>query len=159
MSELALRCVRAGDSAEIFLVYGEYTSRSRFAHVLGYVGGRIDAGRWRSERVLVERTPKESVALVSEMGDWSAGSHFVRPSGRAAYQPAEHSIVGPIDSDAEDRVYDLVKRWVHWENGILRLELEDVGSLFSNGSAELGPVDPATVSELQSIWQLSARRA
>jgi hypothetical protein len=46
--------------------------------VVAYVGGSPDGTRWRAERILVERTPDESVALVTEMGDWSAGHTFAR---------------------------------------------------------------------------------
>ena len=137
-------------------VYCQYTSRAKLIHVLGYLGGRLDTGTWRSERILVERTPKESVALVTEMGDWSAGSTLVRRTGRGEYEPAKRNIVGPINSDVDDRIYELVNRWVYWENGILRLKLGDLSSLFSTGSANVGAVDLATVSELHSIWLLSA---
>ena len=156
MSELALCCRRSRDTAEMLAVYCEYTSRAGLVHVLGYLGGRLGTGIWRSERVVVERTSEESVALVTEMGDWSAGSNFVRRSSHAGYQPAERSIIGPIDSDVDDRIYELVSRWVYWENGILHLRLEDVGSQFSNSSVEIGPIDATTVSELQSIWLFSA---
>jgi hypothetical protein len=156
MTRLALSRRRSGDSADDIAVYSEYLSRENRPHLLAYFGGRLGPGRWCSERILVERSLDESTALVTRMGDWKAGSTFVRRSGSSRYEPAECEIVGSIDSDVEDRIYELVNRWVYWEAGILRLKLENVGSEFSDRVAEVGGVDATTVSELRAIWMLSA---
>jgi hypothetical protein len=155
MSELALYCHCLGDAVDLIAVYSQYTSCTGLPHLIAYVGGSPDGRRWRAERVLLERTPDESVALVTEMGDWSTGHTFARSSEAAEYRPAQRRIVDPVDFRVDDRIYDLVNHWVYWDNSILRLKKENVDAGLSTGLAQSGPVDASTVAELRSIWLIS----
>ena len=155
MCELAVCCHCSGDAVDLIAVYSRYTSRTGLEHLVAYVGGSPDGIRWRAERVLVERTSAESVALVTEMGEWSAGRTYARPSESAEYSPALRRIADPVDPHVDDWIYNLVKHWVYWDNGILRLKAENVGARVSAGSAQSGPVDTSTVAELRSIWLTS----
>lgn len=156
MDELALYCTRSGDAVEFIAAYVRYASRIGLPHVVAYVGGSPDRRRWRAERILIERAPDESVALVTEMGEWSAGEAFVRPREELEYHPAARRPADLVDPEADDRIYDLVNHWAYWDEGVLRLQVENVGSAFAAGDvARVGPVDDATIAELRSIWLTS----
>jgi hypothetical protein len=155
MNELALYCECSGDTVGFIAVYGQYTSRAGSSHIVAYVGGTPDSVRWRAERILVERAASESVALVSEMGEWSAGRTYVQRPESPEYRPARRDLAGPADSAFDDRIYDLVDHWVCWHEKVLRLKAEALGRRFWNGVARLGPVDGATIAELRGIWLLS----
>ena len=155
MSELALYCRCPGEAIDLIVVYGRYTSRSGLPHLLAYLGGSYGKSRWRAEWILVERTPGGSVALVTEMGDWSRGHTFFGSPESPGYRRAGRRVVGPVDSQVEDRIYEVVNRWVYWEDGVLRLREEDVGARLSDGLGQAGPVDPGTIAELHSLWRIS----
>ena len=158
MNQLALYCERSGDTVDTIAVYAEYISSSNHPHLLAYFGGQLRTDQWCSERILVERTSGHSTALVTEMGDWNAGGSFVCRSGRSQYERTEASIVGQIDTEVEDRVYELVNHWVYWDATRLRLKLDHVDAKFSGPIATVGEVDRATLSELRAIWVLSAQK-
>jgi hypothetical protein len=155
MRELALYCSRSGDAVDLIAVYGQYTSPAGPPHILAYLGGSPDGARWRAERILVERTADESVALVTEMGEWNAGSTFVRRPESSEYRPAQRALASPVDSDFDDRIYALVNQWVYWDENVLRLKMDEVGPTFSDRVAHVGPVDRETIVELRTIWLTS----
>ena len=95
--------------------------------------------------------------MVTSMGDWMAGSTFVRSHGSPLYVPAERDLVGAVDAELEGRVYEVVNEWVCWTAGVLRVTAEKLRSQFpDNGSiAAKGDVDRGQVSELHAIWSIA----
>jgi hypothetical protein len=155
MSQLTLYCKRSEDIVETFVVYTEYTSKSGLVHLLAYVGGRLGAVAWRSERILVERAPNQNIAKVTEYGDWEAGGSYVRAAGEPGYRPKQANIIGHFDASVERDLYTLVEHWVYYDEGVLKIRMANVGSEFNGRIAELGGVDLDRLTELREIWTLS----